>query len=156
MPDIEDYVERSIKKHETLPNNSSFQTYINRIKKQLVRKIKDGCNVELQRPKTMIIFGSTKNLMDKTKNGENVPSLEVVEVALVQWNLVDKQYQQNSEVLHTFSSSKSDTDLLNVEPRNLMFLETCNTDFDEAMITFYRSKWQTCRNKKQSQFDIAY
>ena len=33
--------------------------------------------------------------MDKTKNDENVPSLEVVEVVLVQCNLVDNQYQQN-------------------------------------------------------------
>ena len=31
-----------------------------------------------------------------------MPSLEVVEEVLVQCNLVDKQYQQKSEVLHTF------------------------------------------------------
>ena len=28
--------------------------------------------------KTMKLFGSTKKLINKTKNGENVPSLEVV------------------------------------------------------------------------------
>ena len=28
----------------------------------------------------MKLFGSTEKLIDKTKNGENVPSLEVVEV----------------------------------------------------------------------------
>ena len=49
--------------------------------------------LELQTPETMNLFGSTKKLIDKTKNGENVPSLEVVEVVLVQYNLVDKQYQ---------------------------------------------------------------
>ena len=38
---------------------------------------------------TMKLFGSTKKLTDKTKNGENVPSLEVYEVVLVQCNLVD-------------------------------------------------------------------
>ena len=32
--------------------------------------------------------------MDKTKNGEKVPSFEVVERDLVQCNLVDNQYQQ--------------------------------------------------------------
>ena len=42
----------------------------------------------------MKLFGSTKQLIDKTINGENVPSLEVVEVVLVQCNLVDNQYQQ--------------------------------------------------------------
>ena len=36
-------------------------------------------------------FDSTKKLIDKTKNGENVPSLEVVEVILVQCNLADNQ-----------------------------------------------------------------
>ena len=32
------------------------------------------------------LLGSTKTLIDKTKNGENVLSLEVVEVVLVQCN----------------------------------------------------------------------
>ena len=44
----------------------------------------------------MKLFGTTKTLIDKTKNNENVPSFEVVEVVLVQCNLVDNQYQQNS------------------------------------------------------------
>ena len=55
----------------------------------------------------MKLFGSTKKLIDKTKNGENVPSLEVVEVVLVQCNLVDNQDQENSEVLYTFTPNKS-------------------------------------------------
>ena len=48
----------------------------------------------------MKLFGSKKNFIDKTKNGEKVPSLEVVEIVLVQCNLVDNQYQQKSEVLY--------------------------------------------------------
>ena len=63
-------------------------------------------------------------------------SLDVVEVVLVQCNLVDNQYQQKSEVLYTFTSNKSDGYLLNVEPSNLVFLKTYNTEFDEIMITF--------------------
>ena len=55
----------------------------------------------------MRFFGCTKKLIDKTKNGENVPSLEVIEVVLVQCNLVDTQYQQKSEVLYTFTPNKS-------------------------------------------------
>ena len=50
----------------------------------------------------MKLFGSSKKLIDKTKNIEKVQSLEVVEVLLVQCNLVDSQYQQQSEVLYTF------------------------------------------------------
>ena len=45
-------------------------------------------------PETIDVFGSTKLLLGKTKNGENVPSLEVVEAVLVQCNLVDNKYQQ--------------------------------------------------------------
>ena len=59
-------------------------------------KIKDGYKLEVQTPETMKLFGSTKKLMVKTKNVENVPSLQVVEVVLVQCNLVDNQHQQKS------------------------------------------------------------
>ena len=58
-------------------------------------------------PETIKIFGCTKKLMDKTKNRENVASLEVVDVISDQCNLVDSQYQQKSEVLYTFTPNKS-------------------------------------------------
>ena len=105
-------------------------------------KIKDGHKLELQAPETMKLFGSTKKLIDKTKNGENVPSLEVVEVVLVQCNLVDNQYQQKSEILYTFIPNKSYAYLLNVELSNLVFLKTYNTELDEIIITFTD---QNCR-----------
>ena len=50
-------------------------------------------------PETMKLFGSTKKLIHKTNNGENVPRLEVVEVILVHYNLVDSQYELKSGVL---------------------------------------------------------
>ena len=50
-------------------------------------KIKDGYKLELQTPEIMKLFGSTKKLKDKIKNGE-----KVLEVVLVQCNLVDNQY----------------------------------------------------------------
>ena len=46
-------------------------------------KIKDGYKLELQTPEKMKLFGSTKNLIDKLKNGENVPSLEAADVVLI-------------------------------------------------------------------------
>ena len=83
----------------------------------------------------MKLFGTTKNDI-KTKNGENVPNLEVVQVILLQCILVDNQYQQKSDVLYTFMPHKSYAYLLNVEPRNLVFLKTYNFEFDEIIITF--------------------
>ena len=47
-----------------------------------------------------------KKLVGKTKAGENVPSLEVVEVVLAQCNLVDNQYEKY-KVLYTFTPNKS-------------------------------------------------
>ena len=110
--------------------------YINRIYTTLVFKIKDGYKLELQTPETMKLFGSTEKLIDKTENGEKVQSLEVVEVVLVQCNLVDSQYQEKTEVLYTFTPNKSYAYLLSVEPSNLVFLETYNTESDEIIITF--------------------
>ena len=90
----------------------------------------------LQNPETRTLFGSTKKLIEKTKNGEKEASLEVVEVVLVQCNLVHNQYQQKSEVLHTFTPNKSYAYLLYVQPSNLVFLKTYNTEFDEIIIKF--------------------
>ena len=41
-------------------------------------KVKHGYKLEIQTPETMKLFGSTEMLMDKTKNGENAASLEIV------------------------------------------------------------------------------
>ena len=84
----------------------------------------------------MKLFGSTKKLIDKTKNGENAPSLEVVEVDLVQCTLVDNKYQQKPEVSYFSTPNNSYGYLLNVEPSNLVFLKTYITEFDEIIITF--------------------
>ena len=124
MSDIQDYIESIIKKHETLTTFPPIHVYINRINNRFVFKMKDGTNLELQMPETMKLFGSTKKLIDKTKNEENVPSLEVVEVVLVHCNLVDNQYQRKYEVLHTFTQNKSDAYLLHNEPSKLVFLKT--------------------------------
>ena len=94
----------------------------------VVLERKDRYKLELQSPETMTLFGSTKKLADKTKNG-------VAEVILIRYNLVDNQYQQQSDVLYTFTPNKSYAKLLNLEPSNLVFLKTYNTEFDEIIIT---------------------
>ena len=54
----------------------------------------------------------------------------------VQGNLVTNQCQQKSKVLYAFSSNKSYGYLLNVEPNNIMFLKTYNTEFDDITRIF--------------------
>ena len=69
-------------------------------------KIKDWYKLELQTLETSKLFGSTQKLKHKI-NGEIVPNLEVVETVLVRCNLVNNQYQQKSEILHSFTPYKS-------------------------------------------------
>ena len=47
----------------------------------------------------MTLHGSIEKKITKDKNGENVPHLEIIEVALVYCNIVNNDYQQNSRVL---------------------------------------------------------
>ena len=91
--------------------------------------MKDGYNLELQTPETMRLFGNTKKIIDKTKNRENVQSLEQLEIVLVEFNLIDNQNQQNSEVLCTIGVISEVLYLcVNFEPSNLVFLKkTYNT-----------------------------
>ena len=77
----------------------------------------------------MKLFGSTKKLIDKTKNSEIVLSLKVFGGVLVQCNVVDNQYQQKFEVLNTYTPNK-------FESSNLAILKTCNIEFDEIIRTF--------------------
>ena len=41
----------------------------------------------------MKLLGSTENKITRDKNGENVPHLEVTEVVLVHYNVVNNDYQ---------------------------------------------------------------
>ena len=54
----------------------------------------------------MKLLGSIKNKINKNKNGENVPNLEITEVLLVHCNIVNNDYHQDSRVLYTFVPNK--------------------------------------------------
>ena len=57
-------------------------------------------------PQTMKFLGSTKSKITKNENDENVPHLEITEVVLVDYNIVNNNYQQNLRVLYTFVPNK--------------------------------------------------
>ena len=50
----------------------------------------------------MKLLGSTENKITKDKNCENVPHLKITEVILVQCNIVNNDYQQDSRDLLNF------------------------------------------------------
>ena len=77
----------------------------------------------------MKLHSRTKSKITKSEDGENVPNLVVTEVVLVQCNIVNNKYQQNSRVLYTFVPNKSFGQLLNILPKNFIFLKTFDSKF---------------------------
>ena len=136
IDDILDYFESIIKKHEALTDNLPVQIYANKIKNRIVFKIKTGCKLELSTPETTKLLGSTKKVVDKDKNSENIPKLDSVEVVLVHCNLVKNDYQHASKVLFSFVPNKQFGHLLNISPHIFKMMNTVNTDFASIEVWF--------------------
>ena len=136
IDDIQDYFEFIIKKHEALTDNSPAQIYSNKIKNRIVFKIKNGYKVELLTPETMKLLGSTKKVVDKDENSENVPKLESAEVVLVHCNLVKNDYQHASKVLFSFVPNKQFGQLLNIFPHVFTMMNTVNTELSSVEVWF--------------------
>ena len=113
-----------------------IQIYVNKIENRITFKIKNGYSLELLTKETMKLLGSTKNKITKDKNGENVPHLEITDVVLVHCNMVNNDYQQDSQVLYTFVPNKSFGSLLDISPSNHIFLKTFNSEYDEIIVWF--------------------
>ena len=86
----------------------------------------------------MKLLGSTKIKITKDENGENVPHLEITEVNTT----VDNNYQQDSRVFHTLVPNKSYVQLLDISPKNFIFLKTFDSEFS------YIEVWFTDQNSK--------
>ena len=82
----------------------------------------------------MKLLRSTKKVVDKDKNGENVPKLESAEVILVHCNLVKKDYQNTSKVLFTFVPNKIFGQLLNISSHIFTMMSTVNTEFSSVKV----------------------
>ena len=82
----------------------------------------------------MELLGSTENKITKDKNGENVPHLEITEVVLVHWDIVNNDYQEDSRVLNTFVPNKPFGSLLEISLANHIFLKIFNSEYDEIKV----------------------
>ena len=80
----------------------------------------------------MKLLGSTKNKITKDKNGKNV----VTEVVLVHCNIVNNDYQQDSRVLYTFVPFVLFGSLLEISPRNHIFLKKFNSEYPNIKVWF--------------------
>ena len=69
----------------------------------------------------MKLLRSTKSKITNDENTENVPYLEITEVVLIHYNVINNSYQQNTRVLYTFVPNKSFGRLLDISPQNFVF-----------------------------------
>ena len=121
VSDIQDYFEHILKKHGEDIDKPSVEIYVNKIENRVTFKIKDGYSLDLLTPETMKLLGSTKDKINKDKNGENVSHLEITEVVLVHCNIVNNDYQLDSRILHTFVPNKPFGGLLEISSTNHIF-----------------------------------
>ena len=71
-----------------------------------------------------------------------MPNLENTEVVLVHPNLVDNDYQHDPKLMYTFIPNKLIGQLLDVSPKNFIFLKTFNSKCLHVEV------WFTARNSK--------
>ena len=90
----------------------------------------------------MKLLGGNKSKITKNENGENVLKLEITEVVLVNCNIGNDSYQQDSRVVYTFIPNKSFSQLLDISPKNLIFLNTFNSEISCIEV------WYTDPNSK--------
>ena len=125
-----------LKKHNQKINNPSIWIYVNKVENRITFKIKTGYYLDLLTPETMKLLWNSENKITKDRNGENVPYLEITEVALVYCNIVNNDYHQHSRVLYTFVPNKPFVSLLEFWPTNFMFLKTFKSEFQEIDVWF--------------------
>ena len=65
-----------------------------------------------------------------------MPHPEITEVVLVHCNILNKDYQQDSRVLYTFVPNKPFNNLLEISPKNNIFLKTLNSEFKDIKLWF--------------------
>ena len=120
----------------------SIKIYIHKIENRITFKIRAGYYLEFLTTETMKLLGRTKSKITKNENGKNVPRLEITEVVLIHYSVVNNSYQQNSRVLYTFVSNKSLGQLLNISPEYFIFLQTFDSEFSHIDV------WFTDQNSK--------
>ena len=84
----------------------------------------------------MKLLGSTKSIITKDKNGENVPHLKTPVAVLMHYSVVNNRYPQNSGVLCTFVPNKSFCQLLNISSKNFVFFKTFDSEFSYIEVWF--------------------
>ena len=79
-----------------------------------------------------------------------MPLVESTEVVLLHSNVGNNDYQQHSKVYHAFVFDKSFVQLLDILPKNFIFLKSFNSNF------LYTELWFTEQNSKPLERSFGY
>ena len=143
VSDIQDYFEYIIKKYETFTDNPSIKIYVNKIEKRITFRTKTGYYLKVLTPEAMKLLESSKNKITKVKMVKIfLIYIEITEVVLVYCNIVNNDYQQDSRSLYTFVPNKFFWQLLDISPKNFIFLKTFSSEF------LYIEAWFTDQSSK--------
>ena len=89
------------------------------------------------------VYYTRKNIKSSYNNNKfkiSAPTwkshLEITEVALIHCNIVNDDYQQDARVLYTFVPNKHFGSLLEISPKNHIFLKTFNSEYDKIKVWF--------------------
>ena len=132
------FLDEVIKKHESnVKSNeqSPILTYAIRILNRVNFRIKTVYKLELLTNETMRLLGDGP-INDTTKNGENVPKLEILVNVLVFCNLVQNVYLQDSKLLFSFVPNSRFGSLLSVTPQVLKYCDSVDSIFYYIEILF--------------------
>ena len=119
-----------------------IRIYVKKIENRITFKLKTGYYLEISTRETMKLLRSTKIKITKDENCEIVRYLEITEVVLIHCNIVNNYCQQNSRVLETFVPNKLFGQLLQISPKNFIFLRRFDSEF------WYVDVWLTNQNSK--------
>ena len=124
-----------------MTDNPPIRIYVNKIENKTTFRITTGYYLQPLIHETMKLLETTKKIA-KDQNGENVTCLKITEVVLVNCDIANNDYQQDSRVLYTFIPNKSFDQVFNISPKNFIFLKTFNSEFPyiEVLFTDQNSK----------------
>ena len=85
-----------------------------------------------------------------------MPYSEITEVVLIRFNVVNNSYQKSSRVLYTFVPNKSFSQLLDISPKNFIFLKMLDSEISYIEVSFTDQNSTTTRDRRQNKFHFSY
>ena len=121
-----------------MTDNPLIRIFVDEIENRITLRIKTGYYFVYVTLETIKLLGKiTSNNI--SADGENVPHLEVAEVA--NRNILKNGYQHNLRVLHALFLKKLFGQLLDISPKSFICLNSFNSEFSKVWFTDQNSNY---------------